>query len=197
MHGLTDSADEVRCGDMDGAALRPLVSEKEFLRLPESTAKIELIDGEVVVSPSPTYWHQEILGRIVVALRRWAARQNRPITVGHAPLDVRFAAGRILQPDAFVLFARVPRRHEGPIEKIPQLCIEVLSRERVHDRVTKRVLYAAADVREYWVVEPAGIIERWSGPGLGRAQILRHRLTTPLLPGFALDLRRLFATRPS
>jgi hypothetical protein len=37
------------------------VSEKEFLDLPESTDKIELVDGEVVVSPSPTYWHQEIL----------------------------------------------------------------------------------------------------------------------------------------
>jgi Uma2 family endonuclease len=182
---------------MGSAALRPLVSEKEFLRLPESTAKIELVDGEVVVSPSPTYWHQEILARIVVALRAWAARQKRPVTVGQAPLDVRFAPGRILQPDAFVLFGRVARRHEGPIDRVPELCVEVLSSERLHDRVTKRLLYAAAGVEEYWVVEPAGVIERWSGPGLARAQELRHRLSTPLLPGFVLDLRRLFATRRS
>ena len=115
------------------------------------------------------------------------------MTVGQAPLDVRFAPGRILQPDAFVLFARVPRSHEGPIDRIPQLCVEVLSGERVHDRVTKRLLYGAAGVAEYWVVEPAGVIERWSGPGLARADELRRRLTTPLLPGFVLDLRRLFA----
>jgi Uma2 family endonuclease len=176
-----------------GTALRPLVSEKEFLRLPESTAKIELVDGEVVVAPSPSYWHQEILGRVVTALRGWAREQRSPVTVGQAPLDVRFAPGRILQPDAFVLFARVPRSHEGPIDRIPQLCVEVLSGERVHDRVTKRLLYGAAGVAENWVVEPAGLIERWSGPGLARADELRRRLTTPLLPGFVLDLRRLFA----
>src|SRR5438093_12956488 len=80
---------------MHGAAPRALVSEAEFLRLPESTAKIELLDGEVVVSPSPSYGHQEIVGRIVVALRAWAGRRKRPITVGQAPLDVRFAPGRI------------------------------------------------------------------------------------------------------
>ncbi len=110
-----------------------------------------------------------------------------------APLDVRFAPGRILQPDAFVLFARVPRGHSGPIDKVPALCVEVLSDDRVHDRVTKRLLYAAAGVTEYWIIEPAGIVERWSGAGLARAEELRDRLASPLLPGFSLDLRRLFS----
>jgi Uma2 family endonuclease len=178
-------------------ARRALVSEREFLRLPESTGKIELVDGEMVAAPSPGYWHQEILVRLVAALRAWARKQQRAVTVGQAPLDVRFAPGRILQPDAFVLFARVPRRHEGPIDRIPELCVEVLSRDRVHDRVTKRLLYAAAGVSEYWVVEPAGLVERWSGPDLARGVEVRRRLTTRLLPGFTLDLRRLFATRHS
>ena len=170
-----------------------MLSEKDFLALPESTDKIELVDGEVVVSPSPTYWHQEILMRLVGALRTWAAKQKRQVTVGQAPLDVRFAPGRILQPDAFVLFARVPRGHTGPIDKVPALCVEVLSDDHLHDRVTKRLLYAAAGVAEYWIVEPAGVLERWSGAGLARAEKLRDRLTSPLLPGFPLDLRRLFS----
>ncbi len=86
------------------------------------------------MSPSPSDWHQEIVGRIVVALRAWARGRKRPITVGHAPLDVRFAPGRILQP---VVSRRVPRGHRGLIERIPELCVEVLSEDRVHDRVTK------------------------------------------------------------
>jgi len=182
---------------MSHAAARPVISEAEFRRLPESTAKIELLDGEVVVSPSPTYWHQEIIGRLLVALRTWAAQQRRAVTVGHAPLDVRFGPGRILQPDAFVLLGRVARGHRGPIERIPQLCVEVLSEDRVHDRVTKRLLYAAAGVKEYWVVEPAGLVERWTGAGLAKGERMRGRLASPLLPGFALDLRRLFATKAS
>jgi Uma2 family endonuclease len=117
------------------------------------------------------------------------------VTVGQSPLDVRFAPGRILQPDAFVLFTRIPRKHAGPIDRIPELCVEVLSNDRVHDRVTKRLLYAAAGVLEYWVIEPAGLVERWTGKGLTRAVVVRRRLTTPLLPGFALDLRRVFAAK--
>jgi len=180
---------------MNGAVPRPVVSEAEFLRIPESTAKIELLDGEVVVSPSPTYWHQEIVGRLVVALRTWAADQSRTVTIGHAPFDVRFAPGRILQPDVFLLFGRVPRQLRGPLERIPDLCIEVLSEDRVHDRVTKRLIYAAAGVKEYWVVEPTGLVERWSGRGFERAERLRAKLSTPLLPGFDLDLRKLFAAK--
>jgi Uma2 family endonuclease len=180
---------------MNGAAPRPLVSEAEFLRLPESTAKIELLDGEVVMSPSPTYWHQELVGRLLVALRSWANTQRRTVTIGHAPLDVRFAPGRILQPDIFVLFGSIPRRQRGPLMQIPELCIEVLSDDRVHDRVTKRLVYAGAGVKEYWIVEPAGLVERWTGEGFEHAQRSSTKLSTPLLPGFELDLRRLFATK--
>jgi Uma2 family endonuclease len=178
---------------MGSVAVRPLVTEEEFLHLPESTDKIELVDGEVIVSPSPGYWHQEILGRLVSALRSWAVRQRAAVTVGQAPLDVRFGRNRILQPDAFVVFGRIEPAHEGPIDRVPELCTEVLSSNRVHDRVTKRLLYAAAGVREYWTVDPAGPVERWTGPGLSDGAAVRGLLTSSLLPRFRLDLRRLFA----
>jgi len=47
------------------------VSEAEFLALPESMDKVELVDGEVVVAPAPSVKHQEILGRILFAFRLW------------------------------------------------------------------------------------------------------------------------------
>jgi Uma2 family endonuclease len=170
---------------------RSLVSEAEFLRLPETTEKVELIDGEVNVSPSPTYWHQEVLGRLVMGLRQWAATQEGPVLVGQAPLDVRFAPGRILQPDAFVAFIALPPSHEGPIDHVPALCVEVLSQNRVYDRVTKRFIYAIAGVSELWTVEPIGLVERWSGPGLSQNEQHEDRLTSPLLPGFAFDLAQI------
>ena len=169
---------------------RALVSEAEFLALPESTQRIELLDGEVIVSPSPTFWHQEILQRVVVALRRWGS--GRPVTVGLAPMDVRFQTGRILQPDAFVILGTVPRDHAGPLTQIPALCIEVVSGDRVYDRVTKRLIYARAGVREYWVIEPAGLVERFFGDDLGQVEEVRGTLRTPVLDGFELDLGELF-----
>ncbi len=143
-----------------------LVSEEDFLRLPEAVTKVELIDGEVVVSPSPSFFHQEIVGRLVVLLRHWASRQTTLLTVGQAPLDVRFGHGRILQPDVFVLFDRIPFDHEGPLDRVPELCIEVLSSRPSYDRLTKPTIDADAGVRELWTVEPGYFVERWSGDGL-------------------------------
>lgn len=170
----------------------PSVTEGEFLSLPVSGQQVELVDGEVRMAPSPTFWHQEISGEIFALLRVWASTQSEPVTVCVSPLDVHFGPGRILQPDVFVILAKIPRDHQGPIERIPELCVEVLTSDRVYDRVTKRLLYADAGVKEFWVVDPARYIERFTGEGLKCAEILQQTLTSPLLPGFQLDLVKLF-----
>lgn len=172
----------------------PLVSEAEFLALPETMEKVELLDGEVVMAPAPSAWHQEVLTRLVFELRSWhRLHPEVEATIGQSPFDVRFGPDRILQPDAFVLLRAVPRDHSGPLDQIPEICVEVLSTNRVHDRVTKRFVYAAAGVREYWLIEPEGPIERWSGENLTKVDVVSDRLVTELLPGFELDLSRLFA----
>ncbi len=168
------------------------VSEEEFLSLPETLDKVELIDGEVVVSPSPNYFHQEVVGRLAVMLRDWSKTQSQAITIGQAPLDVRFAPGRILQPDLFVLFARISIEHEGPLDLIPELCIEVLSSRPNYDRLTKRLVYAEAGVRELWTIEPGHYVERWTGDGLRQMLKLEDQVASSLLPGFAADLQTLF-----
>jgi Uma2 family endonuclease len=169
------------------------MTEQEFLSLPESMDRVELLDGELILSPSPTYRHQYVLLRIVRALTEWAETQTGAITVAIAPLDVRFAPGRILQPDAFVAFAAPPLDHEGPITRIPELCIEVLSSYRSYDRMTKRLVYAEAGVAELWTVATDGNAERWCGERLSECESLDERLVSPLLPGFALDLAALRA----
>lgn len=171
---------------------RKLTTEVEFLALPESVDKTELLDGEVVVSPSPSYWHQEVLQRFVFALRQWANAGGHEVTIGQAPLDVRFGPDRVLQPDAFVLRGRVSAEHAGPINQVPELCIEVLSTDRAYDRVTKRLLYGQAGVAEYWVVEPSGLVERWSGDGLAAREEITGVLISSLLPGLSIDLPELF-----
>ena len=174
---------------------RPLVSEEEFLSLPESNQRIELIDGEVILSPSSTFRHQQVLLRIVHALQNWAADRAAPVTVAISALDVRFAPDRILQPDAMVFLEVIPSDIPMPIARIPEICIEVVSTDRTYDRVTKRYLYAEAGVQEYWIVDPAnaGVVERRTAPTLSTLEVLETQLGTPLLPGFTLDLRAVFA----
>jgi hypothetical protein len=43
----------------------------------------------------------------VNVLGTWAEGSRQAVTIGQAPLDVRFRAGRILQPDAFILLERL------------------------------------------------------------------------------------------
>ena len=80
----------------------------------------------------------------------------------------------------------------SPLRRIPELCVEVLSSNRTYDRVAKRFMYAEAGVVEYWIVDPAGIIERRTGAGLARREEIADRLTSELLPGFELDVAELF-----
>ena len=138
---------------------------------------------------SAEFGHQERVGRLYELLRQWAcARDPRP-DVCLSALDVRFAPGRILQPDVFVYMQPMARPVRMPLTAIPDLCVEVVSSDRVYDRVTKRQVYAEAGVREYWTVVPRlGFVERWTGPGLATREELRDALVTPLLPGFRLDI---------
>lgn len=129
-----------------------LVSEAEFLALPESHDRLELIDGEIILGPSPTPVHQLIVARLCRLVGPWVDA-NPPAFLGLSPLDVRLEPGRIVQPDLFVLLSGL-LSFEGPIDAVPELVIEVLSRDRGYDRVTKRVLYAQAGVAEYWIVDP-------------------------------------------
>ncbi len=170
-----------------------LVTEGEFPSLPESMEKLELLDGEVILSPSPSYRQQWVLRQIVRALEDWAATQTRDVTVGMAPLDVRFAPGRILQPDAFLLFARLPPDYAGPISIVPALCVEVLSSNRAYDRMTKRLVYAEAGVAELWTLAVDGVVERWRGEHLADCETPEATLTSALLPGFAFELEPLRA----
>jgi len=169
------------------------MSEEDYLALPELSARIELVDGYVVCEPSGTYDHERACLAIGAALEHWSATRSPRPSVIATRLDIRFAAGRILQPDVLVFCEPVPRSSKMPIERIPDLCVEVVSQRIAYDRTTKRLLYAQAGVREFWtVMRKQRFVERWTGPGLDTREECRERVETPLLPGFSLDVQRLF-----
>jgi Uma2 family endonuclease len=171
-------------------AARQRVSEAEFLSLPESLDHIELVDGEVVLSPAPSVLHQEVVRNLCFVLTLWA-RAHPPAAVGLSPLDVRLAPGRIVQPDLFVLLQGFPKAATGPLDAIPDLTIEVLSARTTYDRLAKRLLYAEAGVREYWVVDPQ---ERTLEQivGLETVAIRNDRIVSHALPELTIELPTLF-----
>lgn len=168
-----------------------LMSEEEFLALPETTERVELIDGEVVMSPSPTPLHQLVSGRLFWHLEAWA-RARRPMLVLSAPVDLRLGLGRIVQPDIALWGSTFDVRHR-PVTELPLLVVEILSEDRQYDRMTKRLLYAAAGIPEYWIVDPeARFVEQLKGKGLHERAAFTDRIGSELLPGLDIDLSEVF-----
>lgn len=118
--------------------------------LPDDGNRYELLDGELLVTPSPRVRHQAVSLELGVLLR-----QSLPpgLRVLAAPMDVRFGPKRQLQPDLLVV------RDEGldavRVESVPLLVVEVLSPgTRSRDQVTKRRAYEQEGVASYWIVDP-------------------------------------------
>ena len=170
----------------------------DYVLIPDDGQRHEIIDGMHYVTPAPGRKHQRVVVNLVWAIREFL--EHHPIgEVYVSPFDVRLSRHDIVQPD--VLFVRSETLHilnDKNAAGAPDLAIEVLSSStRKRDRSLKRDCYERLSVQEYWIVDPlrnAVTIYRRSGAALASAGDLTGAdvLTTPLLPGFALSLERLF-----
>lgn len=141
----------------------PLYYSADMVRaLPDDGNRYETVHGELLVTPAPRAWHQEVLARLFVALRAYLDRQP----VGHAmasPADISWGPDILVQPDIFVADLAEARTMDWPRIRTLLLAVEVLSPSSVrYDRFTKRRLYQEALVAVYWVVDPeAHQVEEW------------------------------------
>jgi Uma2 family endonuclease len=119
--------------------------------LPEDGVRRELIDGVLIVSPSPTTRHQTLAARLCVSLYDACPREFET-TQG---VEVRISRRRALIPDVLVVTAQAAARNPhwySPAEVA--LAVEVVSPSSISfDRVTKPALYAQAGIPAYWRVE--------------------------------------------
>jgi Uma2 family endonuclease len=119
--------------------------------MPDDGHRYELIDGVLLVSPSPRANHQRAVGGLYRVL--WAARPNADFSVFVAPFDVVLAPDSVIIPD--VLVAAQADVAERNLPAPPLLAIEVLSAStRRIDLVLKWSRLEAAGCPSYWVVDP-------------------------------------------
>ncbi len=112
----------------------------------------EVIEGRLIVTPSPISKHQKAIYQLVLLLER-----HRPdeFEVMIAPLDWRTSGGDSLQPDLMVI-REEDYNPDGFQLETPLLVIEVLSPStRIYDQGDKRSAYEALGVNGYWIVDPA------------------------------------------
>ncbi len=172
----------------------------EFLELPDDGKRYELIEGEVVLNASPVTRHQRISRVLLVQLDRYFEERGGG-EVFDAPYDVVLDEENVVVPDLVVVTSdRAAIINPRNVHGAPSIVIEVLSDStRRKDEIGKRKLYERAGVAEYWIVDPAidaVKIYRRDGDRFGGAIAIDAEtggtLTSPLLPGFALDVRRIF-----
>jgi Uma2 family endonuclease len=125
-------------------------TEEAYLSLGETKARIELIDGGLWVSPSANIAHN-VISRLLANALAVPASAAGLLTV-QVP-NLRLAPGRILIPDIAVGgFARAGVT--APAFEAA-LVVEITSPGNATvDRTLKKVLYAAAKIDWYLLVEP-------------------------------------------
>jgi Uma2 family endonuclease len=158
----------------------------------------EIINGELVVTPSPAPMHQ-IVSRDLFRLLDRHVKTNALGEVLYAPVDIRLTPDNVLIPD-IIYIARDRLHIIGPktIDGTPDLVVEILSPgTRRRDLDTKRELYARFGVQEYWLVDPdtrtvavlalaGNKFEPFAGGDAGT-------ITSRVLPGFTLTVNEVFA----
>jgi Uma2 family endonuclease len=162
---------------MDMPALQTDWTAEKALALPADGNRYEVLDGELFVTPAPSWTHQAAVGALYVHLRAYVTA-NQLGWAMLSPADLVFSPRRLVQPDVFV----VPSRPEGEPRVWSEvtallLAVEVLSPSTARaDRHRKRLVYQQEGVNEYWIVDcDARLVERWR-PEDTRAEVLSETL---------------------
>ncbi len=170
---------------------------QDYERLEEG-APYQLIGGELIMTPSPSFFHQRIQYRLANALGTFVEKNRLGILVG-APLDVYLSDEDVYQPD--LIFIRADRAHNLQKDKlhiIPDLVIEVLSSSTAYyDFTRKKEMYCTHGVSEYWIVDPeAETIEMMVKRGeIYQTEQLLHKtgtLESSMFPAFSMKIQDVF-----
>ncbi|MEX2048487.1 MAG: Uma2 family endonuclease [Gemmatimonadota bacterium] len=149
---------------MEATRVRHRWTYAEFARLPsEGSARHEVIDGELAVTPAPAGAHQIVVSHLMRILAPFVHDRGLGIVLP-SPIDVLFGEGDYFEPD--VVFVRAEHAHlvgDRGIECTPDLVVEILSPSTAHrDRGIKLERYRHFGVPEYWIVDlEARAIEVW------------------------------------
>ena len=165
--------------------------------LPDDGNRYEVVDGELYVTPAPTWTHQRAVSEMLQLLAPYV-REHGIGDALIAPADVMFGPRDMVEPDLFVvpLVNGAPPRAWEEVGRL-LLAVEVLSPStRRTDRGKKRELYQRKNVPEYWVVDVDNRqVERWQPNDIAPETLIStlewqpDRFTEPLI----IDLPRYLA----
>ncbi len=171
----------------------------EYFALPPNEQRTQLINGEIVVTEA-SLRHQRIAGEIYFQLTTWLRAHPGHGEAGF-PVDVHLDDINVFAPDVWwVPEDARPGRDAKRIIGPPALAVEVRSPSTWRFDVLKKRTYERLGLAELWLVDTAAdgmLVYRRSSAGgaefdVGLEATAHEVLTTPLIPGFSIDLAGLF-----
>ena len=169
----------------------------DYEQLPEHI-HAELIEGDLVVIPAPTPWHERLGVRLHNALVRHLGEDaDRRLLGSRMEISIRQEGEEsIIQPDLVVLPSDVAASGRDWKPPTPVWVAETLSPSTAaRDRGVKLRLYALAGVQEAWIVDPVAETIEVHDLERGRKRVFGPgaKVESRVVAGFSVDVARLFA----
>jgi Uma2 family endonuclease len=133
---------------------RPTTALEVYQMLPEGT-RCEVIFNTLVMSPSPTFSHQQLLADLHAIFYSFLRDGNLGKAI-LSPFDVYIENYEsVVQPDLMiVLNENLHLIRDNGLHGAPDITIEILSPNRAYDTKRKRALYEKGGVKEYFMIDP-------------------------------------------
>jgi len=175
-----------------------LFTVEDYRAMPVGPPYYELVEGELIMAPSPNSYHQDIALNVAVLLRQFV-QTHRLGKVCIAPLDVYLSADTVAQPDVFFLStAQLALLHGDGVHGGPDLVVEIVSPSNgLLETKRKRPIYARQGVKEEWILEPTlQQLHRYDFAVDVAKPVRIHdndeTFETPLLPGLVIQAAEIF-----
>ena len=171
---------------------KTLISVEQFDRLEEEEFRYELDEGELITLTRPGTDHGRIERRLLIVLQTYLDDRGGGEAFGP---DILFVLGPNTKraPDVSVVLREV-----GSVKEIagaPDIAVEILSPSNTKKEMQRKLAqFFATGCKLAWIIDPkTRTIEIWEsavGPTLALQE--SDALETPLLPGFAFPIAKLF-----
>lgn len=175
---------------------KPKLTYEDYAKTP-GDERWELIDGELMMSPSPKRAHQR--NQMKLGSRMSFFVEEKDLGEMYSDFDVVLSNTDTVRPD--LIFIAKDRLHiitADNVQGAPDLVVEIRSESTArYDWTVKRELYARHGVKEYWLVDPEAAtvaVLLLDGGALKVAGVYGEKdtLVSAMIDGFSIALADVF-----
>jgi Uma2 family endonuclease len=185
---------------MSTTASTKLLTAEEFAKLPNPIdgSKQELVRGEVITMPPPSFLHGIVQNNVSFLLTSFTRQAKLGRVTVESGVITDTGPDTVRGPDvSYWSYERLPADHVPVVyaNVAPDLCVEVRSPSNTPARTTKKVgEYFACGSRMVWVIDPEErTVTIYRKPGDGRVVWEDATLTgEDVLPGFTCAVAEFF-----